>query len=513
MNWQQMAVAVLVGAVIGYSTNWIAIRMLFRPLYEKKIFGVHVPFTPGVIPRGKKRLAESIGNVVGGMLLTEEKIVQHLLRPEVEEQMQKHLSAKLLELSNREASVGEVLGGSGREFQQEISKTLSKMIDNFLCSKEFRQYLSCLAANTTAYLLDRPVGTSIQIAGISPGENVEKLLQNVINGDDFQHKTQEYLSHKIQHFLNSSEKIGNYLPEAMQEGIHQFIDDQAPRIISAIEQYLNSPPAQRAMKKRIEKFIEGTALKRLLNGMFQLFGNAPDMLVQRLALEISQFFADERNRAEFIERLRMLVDEALEKSVKEVADALDDEAKKEKADEIAVWLVEKLQESNLPVVLVNGFQETLSKNPDRTWREVLHLQDDDLIEKLAIYFNGLLERLLEREDVITNVRSMVHRETGRIWDLKINQIINLLPSDIKSEPGLAAVGLYRYLVREQVPGLMRFVNISGMVRRRVEELDVIEVEELLLGIMRRELVAITWLGALLGAFLGMVTVAMQHTMK
>jgi uncharacterized membrane protein YheB (UPF0754 family) len=60
---------------------------------------------------------------------------------------------------------------------------------------------------------------------------------------------------------------------------------------------------------------------------------------------------------------------------------------------------------------------------------------------------------------------------------------------------------------------MRFLNISDMVRRRVEELDVLQVEQMLLGIIRRELVAITWLGALLGAVLGLVMVGMQIMMK
>ncbi|MCK4514025.1 MAG: DUF445 family protein, partial [Spirochaetaceae bacterium] len=39
------------GAVIGYVTNYVAIRMLFRPLTERRVFGVRVPFTPGIIPR------------------------------------------------------------------------------------------------------------------------------------------------------------------------------------------------------------------------------------------------------------------------------------------------------------------------------------------------------------------------------------------------------------------------------------------------------------------------------
>jgi uncharacterized membrane protein YheB (UPF0754 family) len=68
-------------------------------------------------------------------------------------------------------------------------------------------------------------------------------------------------------------------------------------------------------------------------------------------------------------------------------------------------------------------------------------------------------------------------------------------------------------VQGQLPKLLRFIDIRSLVRQRVEELDELQVEGMLLDIMRRELVAITWLGALLGAVLGVFTVVMQYMMK
>lgn len=68
-----------IGAVIGYFTNYLAVKMLFRPLYPVKIGGYTLPFTPGVIPKGQKRLAKALGNVVGTTLLTEEDIKVTLL--------------------------------------------------------------------------------------------------------------------------------------------------------------------------------------------------------------------------------------------------------------------------------------------------------------------------------------------------------------------------------------------------------------------------------------------------
>lgn len=515
MNWQQMVLAVLVGATIGYVTNWIAIHMLFRPLYEKKLLGLHIPFTPGVIPRGKSRLANGIGEAVGGMLLTEEKVVHHLLQPDIEEKMRQYLSDRLTELQAQDVTIGEMLGNSkgGALTLKELSALLSDVTVNLAQSKEFRRFASGIAANVTGYLLDGRVGSTLGDAGLNAGKNLERLLEQSLKDDNVKQGLQHYLAVNIEHFFNSPEKINYYMPDEVREGIHQFITDQTPRIVSAIEEYFSSPAARRAMKKRVEEFFEGTTVKRLLSGVLQFLGNVPDMLTHRLIEEINRFLVDERNQEEIIKRLHLLVDEALEKSVNDFTAALDAEGKQEKANEIATWLVNKLCEPKFSNGLANMLEGMLAKNRDRTWREMLHLDDPGLTEKLVQYFDSLIKRFVEQEEIDRKVGSLVRREMERVWELKMNRVLQLIPSGIVSEPGEVVTGFYRYLIREQVPKVLRFLDISGMVRQRVEELDVLEVEELLMGIMRRELVAITWLGALLGAVLGMVMVGMQYMLK
>lgn len=77
----------VIGAVIGYCTNYIAVKMLFRPLRPVYLFGKQLPFTPGIIPKGQARLAKAIGNVVGDTLLTEQDIQQMLLTDEVQNRL------------------------------------------------------------------------------------------------------------------------------------------------------------------------------------------------------------------------------------------------------------------------------------------------------------------------------------------------------------------------------------------------------------------------------------------
>ena len=85
----------LIGALIGYCTNYLAVKMLFYPKKEIKIGGRRLPFTPGAIPKGKPRLAKAIGSIVANDLLTEEDIRQKIVSSETENTVVNQIIDKL----------------------------------------------------------------------------------------------------------------------------------------------------------------------------------------------------------------------------------------------------------------------------------------------------------------------------------------------------------------------------------------------------------------------------------
>ena len=72
-------VAPLLGGIIGYITNDIAIRMLFRPHKAKYLFGIKIPFTPGIIPKEKGRIASAIGGAISENLMSKDVLEKYLL--------------------------------------------------------------------------------------------------------------------------------------------------------------------------------------------------------------------------------------------------------------------------------------------------------------------------------------------------------------------------------------------------------------------------------------------------
>jgi len=64
----------VLGAIIGYFTNDIAIKMLFRPYRAIYIGGRRLVFTPGLIPSNQERLAQKISETIMGSLLTPDEL-------------------------------------------------------------------------------------------------------------------------------------------------------------------------------------------------------------------------------------------------------------------------------------------------------------------------------------------------------------------------------------------------------------------------------------------------------
>ncbi|MBA3920578.1 MAG: DUF445 family protein [Nostocaceae cyanobacterium] len=88
MDWSHLWLYVappIVGGIIGYFTNDIAIKMLFRPYKAIYIGKSQLPFTPGLIPRNQERLAKNVSDTIMGSLLTPaelQKLARRLLEPE-----------------------------------------------------------------------------------------------------------------------------------------------------------------------------------------------------------------------------------------------------------------------------------------------------------------------------------------------------------------------------------------------------------------------------------------------
>lgn len=150
--------APLVGGVIGYITNDIAIRMLFRPHSAKYLFGIKIPFTPGIIPKEKGRIAEAIGGTISHNLMNQEVLERYLLSDEMTQKVRN--------------SVEDFLNA-----QKKNQECVAEFLRHYLSEEELQGIIASVNSSLTnqvhSKLTDSEVGKNV--AHVVVGHVVDKM--------------------------------------------------------------------------------------------------------------------------------------------------------------------------------------------------------------------------------------------------------------------------------------------------------------------------------------------------
>jgi uncharacterized membrane protein YheB (UPF0754 family) len=108
----------IIGGIIGYFTNDIAIKMLFRPYRALYFAGRRLPFTPGLIPSNQERLAKRVSDTIMGSLLTPEEL--------------QNLARKLLQTDRTQAAILWLLKLALEQVQGVNQDKATKVVANIL---------------------------------------------------------------------------------------------------------------------------------------------------------------------------------------------------------------------------------------------------------------------------------------------------------------------------------------------------------------------------------------------
>ena len=215
----------VVGAVVGAATNYMAIKMLFRPykpIYFKKW---SLPLTPGLIPKRRDDLAIQLGKTVSEYLLTPETIKKKFLSEEVRTS---------------------VLTFAQTKVAQEV------------------------------FTNDKTIKDWIHLAGFTQ-------LPQTIEG-----KVDEMIHSQFASVKNtlSTKAIRELLPADLEPVLDQKIDEAVVQILQKGEDYFLSPEGTMTIKNMLDDFL---STKGSFGGMIQMFLGDSTSLVDKVQRELVKF--------------------------------------------------------------------------------------------------------------------------------------------------------------------------------------------------------------------------------
>lgn len=134
----QWLIIPLLSALIGWFTNWLAVKMLFRPRLEKKILWLTFQ---GVIPKRRGDIAEVVGKTIEKELLTHGDLqaalkkvnIDEAIKPLLQEKINSMIDQKLTAISPLLVSMlpKSMLEKIKTSILEEILTALPELIDKF----------------------------------------------------------------------------------------------------------------------------------------------------------------------------------------------------------------------------------------------------------------------------------------------------------------------------------------------------------------------------------------------
>ena len=283
----------LIGAVIGYFTNFIAVKMLFYPKKERRIFGKRIPLTPGVIPKGRSRIASAAGKVIENHLLTKDDIIQHLLSERTEKavadavvrKLSGNVREEIIAFAKTDSAVYE-------QKKAELSQALSIQIVSAIQSSDATETVLAAVAEalkqkvsaTPLMLLvnDRTLNKVMQPTKEMLDQMIDErgteYIAPIIDGKLKEAEQNSGLA-LLEHFEIDEQSVRNAVTNAYRNIVSQSVDGilQSVNISALVENKINAMPidelerlVQDVMKKELNAIINLGALIGFILGLLNL---------------------------------------------------------------------------------------------------------------------------------------------------------------------------------------------------------------------------------------------------
>ncbi|MGD9948229.1 MAG: DUF445 family protein [Desulfobulbus sp.] len=514
-----------IGAFIGYLTNKVAIRMLFRPLEPWFIFGLQVPMTPGVIPSKRHALAENFGEMVGRHLLTSNDIGGAIS----EEPFQEHL-ANLIDRRVREIMMRD-LGPIGEEIPRKFKayfkvgvKTLkyqlSEGVNSYLTGEHFEEQLRTSINNRLDTLAQQ------EINGLLAPEHrrdiylfLDEIIRDLLQGQQIGLWLGDALAQGLRQSAAQGKKLADLVPEEMVPLIKAFAQEHSTQILEGMGRQVADPLIRAQVISGVlggvDHFLDSLGpMGAMARGFLE-----KDTLEQKIGEYLGEkeaalvaWFSSPEIQVRMKGVLDKAIDDLLAQPLAELLSKVPDEDVARLSREAATHLLGLLREEgalNGMSALVHVGMEDLLDGGRLSFAEFGgkffsgeqggQLREVFIREIMALLRSHKTARLVNTM-LTSMVDTLLHRPIGMLY--------NLVPHGVRRAFNNALTLTVNRMLLQEVPGVVESLNIKRLVTEKIDSLDLLQLEKLLLSIMEEQFKYINLFGAFLGFLLGLINLVL-----
>ena len=471
-------IPVLVGSIIGYFTNWLAIKMLFRPHYEKKFMGITLPFTPGLIPKERARISNSIGEAVGEHLLSPDVITRALSSPETNEQIKLWIYDGVNRLRDSGKSIQELLEGlPGSNYKELVLLLKRELINIILTQIKSQRFKEKILGFFEEKLKQEQIYEIIK-------EKLGEFIDQFAESDKIKIEIQKNIEYKFDKLSNDDRTIKEIFSENIILSVNKYLDENIKGITNTVKELVNSPDIQKKLRIWIADMVDQN-VSRLITSFI-----SPSSISEKIIGAIDKYMDDENIDEDILGLIRVFLDKVLEAKSSEITPKLLSSISVEEiSDQIINYIINKenlnklidIVDKELRTSDKEKFMVELSKSLDNV------LNSDELDRSISLFVDDIVKDLMNKS--VPSVLEGSHDNLLQIYEF--GKVI------------------FDNFARNELPNIVKIFNVSKIVEDNINEFDVEFTEELILDIANKELKTITWLGALLGGIMGLLSPLLQ----
>ena len=486
-------IGALIGAVIGYITNWLAIKMLFRPREAKYIFGMKLPFTPGLIPKEKSRIANKVGETVGTHLLNSDSLSKALKDDKIKAKFNEVAKEKINQVINSnstlEESLKNTLGENYYALKGNMINNIAKTILESIQEEEFKNKLKFYIVDSIKERLNKNPEKIIDFI------NSNKFREVIINTLE-EEKTRDIIGKALLKEVKTLGKedltIEEVIPENIKPYIEEYVKSQKDTLVDIIKNLLRDDEVSYKIKSAINDNIPSIV------SMFL----SEDVIYGKLVSLVDKSLSEEENKEYICDAALAFVHESMKKKVSDVINNVGEEKLEVISDALGDKISKKLNtEENIDSIISKLNCKISSFN---SYEEIIKVLFNDYENILIDNIDSMISQIVNNNQLSGEISKIIEKVFDKFLQNSLNDIC-YNKQNLENSIMSILDNLYNDFVENKSAKVLEIVDISSIVEEQINAFEVDYAEEIIIGIANKELKAITWLGALLGGILGILS--------
>nr|WP_274541743.1 DUF445 family protein [Clostridium perfringens] len=474
-------------------TNWLAIKMLFRPREAKYIFGMKLPFTPGLIPKEKSRIANKVGETVGTHLLNSDSLSKALKDDKIKAKFNEVAKEKINQVINSnstlEESLKNTLGENYYALKGNMIDNIAKTILESIQEEEFKNKVKFYIVDSIKERLNKNPEKIIDFI------NSNKFREVIINTLE-EEKTRDIIGKALLKEVKTLGKedltIEEVIPENIKPYIEEYVKSQKDTLVDIIKNLLRDDEISHKIKSAINDNIP-SIVSMFLSG---------DVIYGKLVSLVDKSLSEEENKEYICDAALAFVHESMKKKVSDVINTVGEEKLEVISDALGDKISKKLNtEENIDSIISKLNCKISSFN---SYEEIIKVLFNDYENILIDNIDSMISQIVNNNQLSGGISKIIEKVFDKFLQNSLNYIC-YNKQNLENSIMSILDNLYNDFVENKSAKVLEIVDISSIVEEQINAFEVDYAEEIIIGIANKELKAITWLGALLGGILGILS--------